>query len=129
MLNQVKVALEEVNSKQARLILEDWINANERTITDHEIALNKCHETIDRLEQELEAKPGAEARGIAWTDMYKVVAVQVGTDENGEPVYRNKVVKQSITARSDVGPAQAYHALKIAVAAMMVDGWRPYSPI
>lgn len=85
--------------------------------------------SLDITRAELEAKPGAEARGIAWTDMYKVVVIQAGNDNNQEPVYRNKVVKQSVTARSDAGPTQAYQALKIAVAAMMVDGWRPYSPV
>lgn len=69
---------------------------------DYIAELEAKAERLELLEAELEAKPGAQSRGIAWTDLWGQK-----TDENGDV----KAVKINITQRSDVDSEDALRQL------------------
>jgi hypothetical protein len=62
---------------------------------------------IKKLENaEVSVEPGAEARGVAWADLYGKTS---GIDG------QTKLVKISLTSRSDIGPTDALDKLMKAV--------------
>jgi hypothetical protein len=82
---------------------------------------------IDKLQtdkmhyqQALSARIGAESRGIAWCDMFGVKVTETG---------QRKVIKISLTSRSDVGPQHALDNL-ISVIKEAQDKYHltPYQP-
>lgn len=73
---------------------------------------------VAELKSALEAKPGAEARGIAWCDVYGKKVL---------PDNRYQTIKISVTARSDVDALDAFEQLVVAVKHASRRGFRPYN--
>lgn len=74
---------------------------------------------IENLEMALQAQPGAEARGIAWMDLF-----MTKTDPASG---RRMIVKMSVTARSDVDATHAQEQLFVAVNHAKQRGFKPYN--
>ena len=93
--------------------------------------LETLREENIQLRAALEAKPGAEARGVAFVDLYKTLTQVTERDPktNKPTKTRSRLTKMCITARSDVGPKHAYALLRLAVAEASKDGWHPYNPM
>lgn len=79
-----------------------------------EALIEHMERRVKWFEDELNRKPGAEARGIAWCDMYGVI--------NG------KTTKINITSRSDVDAVHALQGLRIARKEAMNLGLKPTLP-
>jgi hypothetical protein len=76
-------------------------------------------ELISGLRAELNSKPGAEARGLAWTYLHKLEI-----DNGGEVQLCSTVV----SSRSDVDANTARYNLEIAIREARADGYYPYKP-
>lgn len=91
--------------------------------SDTDAKLAAALETISRLTAELESNAPGEARGIVWTDLYKIIEVKYD-----DGTAHKKVMHKAITARSYVSLEAANSQLRAFVTEAARDGWFPYQP-